>query len=156
MNARRSALALPLLVAACGGQRFRPSGDSAAVTRPGVLTLGVNWVKDKGDKYDAEVLLRNERDAGVIVKLADMRCFRGPIEGELKHTFFNTGERTIDLRAHEQKTMPMVCKLGGDVTGYDFRIRVGQVFDNPGNDGSTTGKVLAKDLEWKFTAGHAD
>jgi hypothetical protein len=115
---------------------------------PGIMTLSVAWIKDKEKKYDLNVTIKNERDdTGIIVFLSDMGCDRGDFGGKLKYTFFNTGERTIDFRPHQQKSFNMVCDTNVKATG-PFKLRVYKVYDNPSMDGKTVGKVLATDLRW--------
>jgi len=115
----------------------------------GLMTMTVAWVKDKSKKFDVSITIKNESDkAGIIVMLNDMGCGRGDTAGQLKHTFFNTGERTIDFKAHQQKQFNMVCDLGGDVKSGPFKLNIAKVYDNPGMDGHTLGKILASDLTW--------
>jgi hypothetical protein len=115
----------------------------------GLMTMTVAWVKDKTKKFDVDFTIKNESDkSGIIVYLQDMGCARGDTSGQLKHTFFNTGERTIDFRAHQQKHFSMVCDLGGEVKSGTFKINITKVYDNPSMDGKTTGKILASDLTW--------
>jgi len=132
----------------CGSRRVVPDA-STQVTRDGVATIGAGWLKDKGDKFDVNLTLRNENpEKGMIVLLSDMTCKRGNVVGNLKHTFFNTGERTIDFRPGELKSFNLVCDLNSRQRG-DFSVHVRRVWDNPNGDGKTTGKVISENLEWK-------
>ena len=108
----------------------------------------VNWIKDKGEKYDFELVVKNESNKGMIIFLSDISCYRGNAMGEVKHTFFNTGERTIDFKPNEMKKFTLVCAYGSKTAG-DFSVKIAQAFDNPNNDGKTTGKVIGKAIEWK-------
>ena len=42
----------------------------------------------------------------------------------------------------------MVCDTRLKAKG-PFKIVFGRVFDNPSNDGATTGKMIAEGVEWK-------
>ena len=80
--------------------------------------------------------------------LSDLQCFRGDVQGRIRHTFFNTGERTIDFNAGENKRFKMVCDLGQKSKG-ELKIIARRIYDNPDNDGKKKGTVLARDIEWK-------
>jgi hypothetical protein len=141
---------LPLLLAAvlgaCSSKQLIPVNDETVRMTPNpVLYASVAWVKAEAGKYDFELVLRNQADVGIIIFLGEMQCYRGERPGTLKHTFFNTGERTIDLRSGEAKELKLVCRHGEGATG-DFRVKFPKVYANPNNDGATTGKVIARDL----------
>jgi hypothetical protein len=132
----------------CGGRRM-VMAENSTVEAKGILSLSVAWVKDKGKKYDIRLSMRNDsNDNGAIVYLHDLHCYKGALRGEAKHTFFNTGERTMDFKPGEMKTFNLVCSLGAETPG-PMRISVARIYDNPSLDGKTVGKIVAKDLEWK-------
>lgn len=144
------ALALVTL-AACGGKKVVMTAGNEAKA-DGVLAMTVAWVKDKGSKFDIRLTLRNERDEeGVIVYLHDINCYKGALKGEAKHTFFNTGERTMDFKPGEAKSFNLVCRVGSETTG-PMRINIARVYENPSNDGKTAGKIIAKNIDWKSAA----
>lgn len=118
------------------------------VTKPGVITIYADWVKNKGKKYDINMTFINEHDKGIIILIKEMRCSKGKRDGEIKHTFFNTGERTIDFGAGQKKQFNLVCVLGEKAEG-PYQVRVANVYENASGDGKTMGKVLAKNVEWK-------
>ncbi|MEM7646895.1 MAG: hypothetical protein AAF203_08305, partial [Pseudomonadota bacterium] len=62
--------------------------------------------------------------------------------------FFNTGEKTIDFHGGESKTFNLVCRLPHDTLGA-MSVTVRKVYANKSGDGSTTGKVIAKNIKWK-------
>ncbi|MGE4132787.1 MAG: hypothetical protein AB7F86_14175 [Bdellovibrionales bacterium] len=115
--------------------------------QPGVVSVWANWVKDKGKKYDLQLAIANDANEPIIVMLGEMACYRGGQRGTLRHTFFNTGERTIDFRPKELKTFNMVCQIGTDAEG-DFKIEIGNIYENPTGDGKTTGKTMAQGISW--------
>ena len=121
------------------------------VTAKGILSVSANWIKDKQDKFDMRLRLNNESESGLIILLNDIRCFRGSARGQIKHTFFNTGERTIDFQAGEVKVFNIVCRFDSDTTG-DFKIAIHKVYENKELDGKTKGKVLATNIEWVLKA----
>jgi hypothetical protein len=113
-----------------------------------VVSVSVPWIKDKGGKFDVNLSIHNEDpEKGIIIFLSDMGCLRGKVRGELKHTFFNTGERTIDFKPNETKSFTLVCRVAGEPRG-DFRLSIAKVYGNPSMDGKTVSKVIAKDLSW--------
>lgn len=118
------------------------------MTAKDVVTISVPWIKDKGSKFDINLNIHNDDgDKGIIIFLSDLGCQRGKVRGELKHTFFNTGEKTIDFKPNETKTFTLVCRVAGETRG-DFKLSVAKVYGNPSMDGKTVSKVIAKDLSW--------
>jgi hypothetical protein len=132
---------------ACGGGQLQLAPEQQTMKKDGIISMNVEWVKDKKSKYDIRMQLHNESKGAIIVKLGDMECYRGERQGILRHTFFNTGERTIDFRVGQSKVFQMVCNTGP--AKGPFRIVFGRVFDNPENDGATIGKVISETIEWK-------
>ena len=120
------------------------------VTKAGVISVSADWVKDKGKKYDINLSLTNESKQSIIVMLNDLHCKRGNATGIIHHTFFNTGERTIDLTPGQVKSFNMVCDVKEPTRG-DYQVSIGRVFENPANDGKTKGKVLATDVVWELS-----
>ena len=120
--------------------------QSYAVTKVGAATVWADWVKDKKTKFDVHLNIRNEnKDTGIIVMQGEMGCARGAVTGELKYTFFNTGERMIDLKPNQTKSFNLVCKLPTQAKG-EYTITVGHVYTNPSLDGKTIGKPVAQDF----------
>jgi hypothetical protein len=119
------------------------------VSKEGLVAVSANWLKDKGSKYDFQLAVMNNSGKPIIVYLWDIACFRGTVQGEVKHTFFNTGERTIDFKIGEKKAFNMVCRLGGETKG-DFRVLIKKIYENPAQDGKTVGQLLGSDVEWKL------
>jgi len=132
---------------ASASEKFIPDPENQMKAKD-IVTASVPWIKDKGGKFDVSLTIHNENpEKGMIIFLNDMGCFRGKVRGELKHTFFNTGERTIDFKPNETKTFTLVCRVSGETRG-DFRLTMSKVYSNPSMDGKTIGKVIAKDLAW--------
>lgn len=141
------ALAMGAAVPALASEKFVP-GPENKMNAKDVLTVTVPWIKDKGSKFDVNIVMQNDSaDKSIVVFLSDMNCGRGAQLGQLKHTFFNTGERTIDFHPKQTKSFNLVCNYGEKTKG-DFKLSIAKVYDNPSNDGKTVGKVLAKDLNW--------
>lgn len=141
-------LAVGFCVPALATEKYTPGPDNKAVVK-GVATLSVAWIKDKGKKFDVHVNIHNDnQDKGMIIFLSDMTCQRGNMGGTLKHTFFNTGERTINFHPNETKEFNLVCNIGDESKG-DFKILVSKIYENPSMDGRTVGKVIGKDIVWK-------
>lgn len=120
--------------------------DSAAATAKGIMEARVQWIKDKKNKFDFELVLTNLTESGLIVYLHDISCKKGKVVGEAKHTFFNTGERTMDFKPGQSKKFKLVCKLGVEEFSDKYVVGVRRVSSNPNFDGKTVGKLLAKDL----------
>lgn len=140
--------AMVFALVGCGGGKVTLAPEQTTMKKDGLITMNVEWVKDKKKKYDIRMRIHNDADKAIIMKLGDMQCFRGERQGILKHTFFNTGERVIDFRPGQMKSFQMVCDLGDKAEG-PFKIVFGRIFDNPTNDGATTGKVISDSIEWK-------
>lgn len=131
----------------CSSKRVLKEDNS--VSERGVIKVWANWVKDKGEKFDIQFVMENISEKGIIVKLNNIQCARGKRTGRVKHTFFNTGERTIDLLAGENKQFNLVCYLGAESEG-PFNMRIVKVYENPENDGESMGKVIAENLIWSL------
>ncbi len=140
-------IALLIVNTSCASRRML--SDNNAVTSPGVMKVWANWVKDKGEKFDIQFVMQNLQDTAMIVKLHDVQCARGKRTGSIKHTFFNTGERTIDLMPHESKRFNLVCRVGVDSRG-PFNMRIVKVYANPEQDGESIGQVIAKNIIWSI------
>ncbi len=125
-------------------EHIGPKGDN------NIFEVDVKWVKEKGKKFDLRIVLDNKSDTGLIIMLHDLRCYKGNMKGKIAHTFFNTGERTIDLKAGEVKQFNAVCKLGVKKEGV-YKLLVRRVYENPSEDGKTKGKVLLKNLVWEYS-----
>ncbi len=136
-----------LFIAACGHKKVALDQASSNVSNE-IVSMTVLWLKDKGKKFDVELQVQNKSKDDVIIKLGDMNCGKGTAGGQLKHTFFNTGERIIDFSPQQTKRFLLVCDIGQAVPG-DFQISINRVFDNPEGDGSTRGKQVAGKLQWK-------
>ena len=149
-NLSSLALMTSLTLLACSSHRKNLSSEALALA-PNVMEARVVWLKDKGKKFDFQASLHNTSQSGLIVYLADIACSKGGVTGELKHTFFNTGERTIDFRAGERKSFNFVCKLGDNVSSNQFLFSVRKISANENNDGRSAGKVLFRNLNVPVT-----
>ncbi len=117
----------------------------------GLLTVTIPRIKEKKGKWDLDVQIKNENDEkGIIIFLSDLICKRGTVTGSLKHTFFNTGERTMDFRPGQMKDFHLVCKTEGHPVG-PYQLTIAKVYSNPSLDGKTVGKIIARDLKWKYS-----
>lgn len=142
------ALTTLILINSCASKKY----DTTHIGPKGIneiFVVDVKWIKDKGKKYDLRIKLANNSNNGLIVMLNDLSCFKGEIMGTISHTFFGTGERTIDLKARETKEFNAVCKIGVKVDG-SYKLVVRRVFENPSDDGKTKGKILLKEIVWQF------
>ncbi|MCJ8276493.1 MAG: hypothetical protein MJK18_06610 [Bdellovibrionales bacterium] len=144
----RIMLIVSFLVLASCASRKTLEPDSNMVESSGVVKVWANWVKDKGKKYDIQFAIENVSKKSLIIYLRDIKCFRGEAAGRLRHTFFNTGERTMDFHEGEMKQFNMVCSPYKKEARGPFKILIKKVYDNPEDDGETKGKVIATDIEW--------
>src|SRR4051794_17629104 len=102
MRPEKFLLATIVLYSMASYAKYEPSPENKMEAK-GVMTMTVAWIKDKSKKFDINVTIRNDNNtSGIIIFLHDMGCQRGGVTGSLKHTFFNTGERTIDFRPNQQ------------------------------------------------------
>lgn len=113
------------------------------VTKAGVITLSADWLKDKGKKYDIGFKFKSEHKEGMLVKLSDVSCFRGDIQGELD------SDKTLEIRPNQFKHLTLTCKLSDKASGGAYRLVVSRVYENVSGDGKTLGKVLAQDITWQ-------
>jgi hypothetical protein len=140
-----------MIMAGCGGKTIRPDSSTEVVV-PGVVSVAVNRLKVKKERFDFELVVTNKRsDGGILIYLGSLGCGRGNTTGLLKHVFLASGEDTIHLRPGQSMTYDLVCKLSVPAKG-EFKFLLGKVLDNPELDGKTAGKILADDVIWT----HAD
>ena len=135
-----------IFCSACSSRK-KLEADTNKVVMKGVMSVWANWVKDKGKKYDIQLAIENRHKGDIIIYLRDIRCLRGNSSGSLKHTFFNTGERTIDFTPNEIKEFNLVCRLHSKESG-PYRIIIRKVYSNPSQDGESKGEVIAENIEW--------
>ena len=143
------AVACLISVSAQAGNKIDIASSDNKITRPGVFSVFADWIKEKDKKYDLNLSMINEHGKPVIVLLGEMRCYRGKTQGELKHTFFNTGEKTIQFAPGQLKNFNLVCNAVDQKSG-EYGIAIGSIYENNSGDGKTLGKVLAKDVTWQI------
>lgn len=119
------------------------------IIKSSTIEISSNWIKDKSKVFTLELTIKNSSNTDVLFYLDEMRCSKGASEGVLKHTFFNTGERTIDFRKGQTKRFRMNCRLNAPTDG-DWTVIVSKVYENTGGDGKTRGKELEKDVKWTY------
>jgi hypothetical protein len=145
---KKNLLTLALISAFTVGcaSKNRVSVGGTPVKAGNIMEARVNWLKDKKDKFDFNLSLQNTSDKGVIIYLNDISCMKGTSTGEVKHTFFNTGERTIDFRPGQMKEFKLVCILGHEVPDNSFKVIVKRINEDQFGNGTTAGKILARNL----------
>lgn len=142
---------LPLLVAAslagCVTTKFELN-ETIAVD--GIVKAKVLKLHDKAKKarFDMTVELTNLHSDSLILYFGEIRCFKNGIQGRLDYPFFGAGERAIDLKPGETKLFQYTCKLPEKARpdGGEFKLVYGRIFENPNNDGVTSGKLMTKNL----------
>lgn len=119
------------------------------VEKKGLVSVWATKIKDKGKKYDIFLNVTNESEKPIIILLKDISCSKGNTPGIIRHTFFNTGERTIDFGAGETKFFRMVCNHQIKSEGA-FKVKISKVFSDKNKDGVTPGKKLADNIVWTY------
>ena len=129
---KRSLLAALGLLAMTGSvKKINTSGQRAST--PGLVSTWMNWVKDKGDKFDAEWNLMNESQQTLIIMSDDVQCSRGSASGRIVGGPFSRSNVSVSLRPGQRKEFLIICELGSS-GGGDFRMTIGQIYDeNPAN-----------------------
>lgn len=139
---------LLLIFSSACSSRKKLESVSNKVEAKDAIRLWANWVKDKGKKYDVQLAIENIHKSDIIIYLKDIRCFRGNSSGQFKHTFFNTGERTIDFVIDEVKEFNLVCRLNAEGEKGPYKIVIEKVYSNPSQDGKSRGEVIAENIQW--------
>lgn len=144
------ALGMGLLGVGCASGRIDIKDGEGKVTQAG-FSLSADWVKAKDKKFDVNVIMANEtNDKSIMIPLDELQCGRGTVDGNLKHTFFNTGTRYFRLQARQKKSFRMVCDLGEEATG-EFRIKIPNGYDFSKRDVKDKSQILFSNLEWKYS-----
>lgn len=112
---------------------------------PGVIDLTTDWLKDKDNKYDVSLHLKNLSKETILLFVGDMNCERGTETNGIINN--HSDRRTIDLRSNESRSVVLTCQLKTKNKG-NFALDM-KVFANPSGDSNTPGKVLAEKVEWK-------
>src|SRR5689334_1830800 len=100
-----------LLLAGCAS---RMKADGGRSTRAGVASIGVGWVKDKGEKFDLGFELYNEGRAPILVAGTEFGCGRGVVRGQIRQP---AADEVIVAGPGQRQTFVLVCQLGMAVTG---------------------------------------
>jgi len=139
-------------MSACTAKKYINVSQNKVTVKDIVAVWG-SWIKEKGPKYDVNFHISNISEKFFIIMLHDLRCFKGDRPGTLMHTFFNTGERTIDFLPNETKSFKFVCRIGSQSTGK-YKISIMRIYENPNRDGKQLGKIIAKDIDWVINENH--
>lgn len=124
-----------LAVTGCAARKTFQN-KSITVAQTEAATLRVNWVKDKGRKYDIELVLANQLAAPIVIRPGDIRCSRGSADGELKYA---SVEGAIVLGPEETRMFHMVCRTGPRASG-PYQIEIARLFSK--------GKVVGASIGW--------
>jgi hypothetical protein len=133
-------------IVACGHKKI-VTDDTASIGKSGVMTVSSAWIKVKGKKFDQQVVMQNSSAGSEIVWLKDVHCSRGHVTGDVSMVNARHGDMPIWLRPRSTQTIVFTCDLNAAEVRGPFKISVSRVYENPSDDGRTTGKVIAKDLE---------
>ena len=129
----------------CPSQPVKMDGVTT-VKKAGVLSVTATWVKDKDKKFDAGLKITNESaDNTLLIFVGDMTCERGGIKGELS---IEGNPRILDIRPGEVRNLILKCNLQ-NLTKGDFVVTMKKIFENPKQDSTTPGKVVAENFTWK-------
>lgn len=132
----------------CGHSKIDAGATNYVAKGGSAVEVYAEWIKDKGDKWDGEFFIKNTHSTGIIILLVDISCGRGSVSGQVKHSFFNTGERTIDFRPGEMKRFVLVCRMGADVEQGEFFLNIKRVSEDTDGQGKVGGKVLVENVRW--------
>lgn len=146
-------LCMAFVSVSCSSKRIKIKEEERSVTKNG-FTLSADWINPKKGKFDVNFTIANDtKDKSFMIPLEEIQCGRGSANGELKHTFFNTGTRNFRIHAQQKKTFRLVCELAPDdaeATG-DFRIKIPRVYDFSKGDVQDKSHVILTNVEWKHS-----
>ena len=132
-----------VIFATSGCARRLPVAGKTVQSSFGV-TAWLGFLKDKKEKFDIGVKLRNERSETVIINTNDVHCSRGSMTGVMRDGFEHANQ-TITLRAGVTREWVVICELGSPGAG-DFRFVIDRVYrQNPqtGLQGTVLGGPVA-------------
>jgi hypothetical protein len=142
-------IAAVFLILGCSHAVIIKTEDSELV-KDGVAIKATS-IQDKRKKFDIQMSVSNRTGKNIIFLLSDMTCTKGGVIGRILHTFFNAGERTIDMRVGQTKSFHFVCDFEDSVEG-DYKIVIRRVVENPSGDGKTQGKLITENVTWQHAA----
>lgn len=115
-------------------------------TQPGLISTWMTWVKDKGDKFDAEWNVMNEGQQTLIIMSDDVQCSRGSAPGRITNGPFARSNVAVSLRPGQKKTFLVLCNLTGGSSGGDYRITVANIYNEDPNSGLKN-QVVAQNVD---------
>ena len=129
----------------------RDKGDYSEVpksSKPGTMSMWIEWIKDKGDKYDYRLHLENDSpNKDLLIRVNHIECYRDGKRGVTKNSYLKLASMSIPLFPGQKLDFNSFCYFNEETKG-DFKIVIRNVYDNPTKDGITAGKVVVSDLTW--------
>jgi hypothetical protein len=140
----------PLFLAGCGSQKIVPNSGDIVLSQKGLLDFTVSWVKDQSKAFETEVRISNTGEKSILIFQNDFLCYRGDIQGQLKASFFDKKEKTLDFKPGDVKLLKLVCDLQNPTKG-PFKLVLKKVVEDKDSNGKKdiwTEVILAKDITW--------
>ncbi len=132
----------------CAYTRHALSPAVNTVTAAGGLSAWGDWIKDKGDTFDASFSIRNNSpDKAVIVFWQDIRGGRGDADSTPRRGRI-AGVDAVSVKPGGTKTLTLTFPCRREASPGDFRISILRAFENPSGDGVTPGAVIAQHIDW--------
>jgi len=144
-------LVLVPIFASCSSHKFLLTPKDAVTIDKIVRVSGVTLV-DKKSKYSVKTNIKNLSNKYLLIRLHDIECYKGGIQGTIQHAFFGAGERYIDFQPYQSKSFNFLCYFRGAKLplGKDYKFVFTRVFDNPTREGRLPGETLAKNVTWNI------
>ena len=121
------------------------------VVKRGRLSISTPFLKSKSKLFAGEFSLRNLNKKSIIIYLADIECKWGNQRGVVKNDRpFNIGEKVININSMGMKVAKFRCTVQSEGSG-EMQLIVKRIYDNPNHDGKSVGKLLTKNIVWRYT-----
>lgn len=111
-----SLLGVILLIGFSSCHTNLPVGTQNVVESGGVR-MQLNWIKDKGDKFDASITLINLSDDYRGFRTSSFQCERGRVRGQAVTKYSKNGIKIVALDPGERQELIMFCRFGGPQKG---------------------------------------
>ncbi len=116
------------IVSCASRQVLQPSKNE--VVKPGVISVAGNWIKRKGNKVDASIVVKNVSGEFLSIPNSDLQCLMAEnavkaefrVDGNIEQ-FKNSLRDDVALSPDEERRLEIVCKFGQSKGAFGIRVR---------------------------------
>ena len=129
------------------------------IAEKGLFSVSAEWLKEKGNRVDVMMHLKNQSDQFLVIPYSDLVCTRGGEEGEVSFPagFMSNNreqvraiiENEVDLVPDQNAKRLLSCRFAGGGKG-SFSIKIKNVYKRVAENGNGVALVhVAGNLVWQ-------